>query len=229
MASDLSPRQLAPPASTVALLGTFGLVALHLLLADTSPVISLAEAGGAVAISPDQLLALRALFACVHLCNIVFTATVPVTLNVVYKADLGSLLKPESFRLTGLPRLYTFFTIWSYAAQGLYFALAAGASAALAHGVGVGLYGARVLYAMHLLFEITAGASILVTVVVTFVIWSAPRAHAASPVPAPPRRPPSPPLGATPSRACAHTPHRRPRMRPRHTPRAPGPSSRATR
>ena len=86
-----------------------------------------------------------------------------------YKQDLGSQLEEETLRLRGAERCYAFFTIWTYAAQGAYFALAAWSSAALALAAPTPSSGwggasallapppAAALWATQSLFELTTG------------------------------------------------------------------------
>jgi len=142
-----------------------------LLYRDQSEPITLEEAGGSLMIPTPALMCVRGIFALVHLGIIGYMLRMPPTqFTLSYKAELGTHLKTETFEIVGLQRMYTFFTIWTYAAQMIYFALAALSSAALVFDR-EDLVTARMLYAAHLLFETGAGCGFVVTVVVTFVIW----------------------------------------------------------
>ncbi|KAG8466954.1 hypothetical protein KFE25_008333 [Diacronema lutheri] len=164
-------KQTVPPLATIALGVVMAVVSGAMLALDRTPIVTLEQAGGSEAVGPACLCALRGLFALGHAFMIVQTALLPaMPLIAVYKRELGSHLQTETIWLRGLPRLCSFFTIWCFAAQGAFFALGAACSAALALGA-EGVVPARVLYITHLLFEMTAGCGLVVTVVVSFVIW----------------------------------------------------------
>lgn len=167
----LHQKQTAPPLTTILLAVAMAALSSTMLAMDATPIITLQQAGGSAEVGALWLCALRTVCALFHVAVIVHTALMePLALTVVYKRDLGSHLKSETFKVRGLRRLCTFFTIWTFAAQALFLVLAAACSAALAFERGE-LVPPRLLYITHLLFEMTAGCGFLITVVVTFVIW----------------------------------------------------------
>ena len=95
---------------------------------DGTESLSPEAAGGAHRSVPVGFLAcFRCCVAVLHLCTLVVIAS-DRTFNVVtdyYNVKLGSALKKERIEMSGLERCAAFFTVWTYAAQGASFALAA--------------------------------------------------------------------------------------------------------
>lgn len=87
-----------------------------------------------------------------------------------YKSSLGSRLKNEQAFLPPWTAMKVFFTVWTYSLEGIYFCFASVCSAAALAGAEqrIPLAFVRVL---HLTFEVSASCALLVTIVVSFVIW----------------------------------------------------------
>lgn len=137
---------------------------------DSSPIATLEEVGGSSSVKSRDLAIVRAFFALTHLIILIYVgAFKAIKFDATYKTELGTRLKKETIYLSGPIRLYSFFTAWTYWIQGIFFALGAWCSAADAGFVRHP--GPQVVQLTHYSFELSTGCSLLVTVVVTFVIW----------------------------------------------------------
>ena len=141
---------------------------------DSTPEMLVEQASRSAIPGFDNALGIvRVLFALLHfatLVSLVLGSGVTVKTDF-YKPDIGSQLKTETLVLRGFERCYAFFTVWNYAAQAVYFCLAAWCSAAYAFPADVSVPPQLVLNAMHALFELSTGSAFLVTIIVGFVIW----------------------------------------------------------